>query len=160
VLSAGQGSFFSGVACQATACTAVGLNLPDTGPSMLAERWDGTSWQIQPMPAPPGAPDIDPPAVACPTSSACTAAGGYTSVGPKLTLAEQWNGTSSSAQPTASRLAAPASPLPPCLGAPPLKPLPAGERTPTSSWHWPQATAFSIPASASWLPPLLRCRAR
>jgi hypothetical protein len=40
------------VACRATACTAVGLNLPNTGPSMLAARWDGTSWQIQPMPTP------------------------------------------------------------------------------------------------------------
>jgi hypothetical protein len=52
VLSAGQGSFFSGVACQATACTAVGLNLPNSGPRMLAERWNGASWQIQPMPTP------------------------------------------------------------------------------------------------------------
>jgi hypothetical protein len=159
VLSAGQGSFFSGVACQATACTAVGLNLPDTGPSMLAERWDGTSWQIQPMPAPPGAPDIDNPAVACPTSSACTAAGGYTSVGPKLTLAEQWNSTSSD-QPTASRLMAPGGPPPTCVGASPIKPPPAGQRTSPSSWHWPQAEAFSAHASATWLPPLLRCRAR
>jgi hypothetical protein len=160
VLSAGQGSFFSGVACQATACTAVGLNLPDTGPSMLAERWDGTSWQIQPMPTPPNAPDIDPPAVACPNPSVCTAAGGYTSVGPKLTLAEQWNSTSSSAQPTASRLMAPGGPPPACLGAPPLKPSPAGERTPTSPWQGPQAKAFSTHASATWLPPPLRCRAR
>jgi hypothetical protein len=160
VLSAGQGSFFSGVACQATACTAVGLNLPDTGPSMLAERWDGTSWQIQPMPAPPGAPDIDNPAVACPTFSACTAAGGYTSVGPKLTLAEQWDSTSSGDQPTASRLMAPSGPALACLGASSLKPPLAGERTPTSSWRWPQAKALSTHASATWLPPLLRCRVR
>jgi hypothetical protein len=148
------------VACQATACTAVGLNLPDTGPSMLAERWDGTSWQIQPMPTPPNAPDIDPPAVACPNPSVCTAAGGYTSVGPKLTLAEQWNSTSSSAQPTASRLMAPGGPPPACLGAPPLKPPPAGERTPTSPWQGPQAKAFSTHANATRLPPPLRCRAR
>jgi len=160
VLSAGQGSFFSGVACEATACTAVGLNLPDSGPAMLAERWDGTSWQIQPMPTPPGAPDIDPPAVACPALSACTAAGGYTSVGPKVTLAEQWNSTSSSAQPTASRLTAPGSPPHACLGAQPFKPPPAGERTPASAGHWPQAKALSTHTSATWLPPLLRCRAR
>ena len=158
VLSAGQGSFFSGVACQATACTAVGLNLANTGPSMLAERWDGKTWQIQPMPTPPSAPDIDPPAVACPTSSVCMAAGGYTTVGPKLTLAEQWNSTSSGAQPTASRLA-PVSPPPACLGAPPFKPPPAGVRTSESAWHWPQAKAFSAHASTTWLPSLLRCRA-
>jgi hypothetical protein len=159
VLSAGQGSFFSGVACQTTACTAVGLNLPNSGPRMLAERWNGTSWQIQPMPTPPVVPDIDPPAVACPTFSTCTAAGGYTTVGPKVTLTEQWNGTSNSARPTASRLVAPGSSLPACLGARPLKPSPAGERTPPSAWHWPQAKAFSTNAGATWPPPLLRCRA-
>ena len=159
VLSAGQGSFFSGVACQATACTAVGLNLPNSGPRMLAERWNGTSWQIQPMPTPPVVPDIDPPAVACPTFSTCTAAGGYTTVGPKVTLTEQWNGTSNSAQPTASRLVAPGSSPPACLGARSLKPSPAGERTPPSAWHWPQAKAFSTNAGATWPPPLLRCRA-
>jgi hypothetical protein len=157
-LSAGQGSFFSGVACQATACTAVGLNLPNSGPRMLAERWNGTSWHIQAMPTPPVAPDIDPPASACPTVSTCMAAGGYTSVGPKVTLAEQWNGTGS-AQPTASRLQAPGSPPPACLGATPVKRLPAGERTTAPAWHWRQAKAFSTQASATWLPPLLRCRA-
>jgi hypothetical protein len=158
VRSAGQGSSFNGVACQATACTAVGLNVPDTGPSMLAERWNGTSWHIQPMPAPPLAADLDNPAVACPTISTCTAAGGYTSVGPKLTLAEQWNGTSSSAQPTASRLVADGRP-PACLGAPALAPQPAGERTPESAWQWPRAKAFSTRAGATWLPSPLRCRA-
>src|SRR5215470_1571363 len=160
VLSAGEGSFFSGVACQATACTAVGLNLPNSGPGMLAERWNGTSWQIQPMPTPPVAPDIDPPAVACPTFSTCTAAGGYTTVGPKVTLAEQWKGTGNSAQPTGSGLLAPGSLPAACLGAALRKPPPAGEQTPASAWHWPPAKAFSTRASATWLPPLLRCRAR
>jgi hypothetical protein len=158
-LSAGEGSFFSGVACQATACTAVGLNLPNSGPRMLAERWNGTSWHIQPMPTPPAAPDVDPPAVACPNLLACTAAGGYTNTGPHVTLAEQWNGASNSAQPTASRPVAPGSPPPACLGALLLNPRSAGERTSASPWHWPRAETFSTPASAAWPPALLRCRA-
>jgi hypothetical protein len=37
-LSAGEGSFCNGVACQAQVCTAVRFNLPDSGPCMLAER--------------------------------------------------------------------------------------------------------------------------
>jgi len=91
-LSAGQGSFFNGVACQASACTAVGLYLTNSGPLTLAERWNGTAWHIQATPNPVGAFDIAPPAVACPGASACIAVGGYINNDPTLTLAEQWNG--------------------------------------------------------------------
>jgi hypothetical protein len=35
--------------------------------------------------------DIDAPAVSCPALLACTAVGGYTNAGAKVTLAEQWN---------------------------------------------------------------------
>jgi len=158
-LTGGEGSFFSGVACKAHACTATGLYLPNSGPRMLAERWNGTSWHIQPMPAPPAAPDVDPPAVACPSLLACTAAGGYTNTGPHVTLTEQWNGSSNSAQPAASRPAAPGSPLSAWAGVLLLKPPLAGERTPASAWHWPQARTFSTLTGAAWPHALLRCRA-
>jgi hypothetical protein len=92
-LSAGQGSFFNAVACQASACTAVGLYLTNSGPLNLAERWTGTGWHIQAMPNPSQAYDMAPPAVACPTAAACIAVGGYTNNTPHLTFAERWTGT-------------------------------------------------------------------
>ena len=56
-----------------------------------AERWDGTQCTVPPTPTLPGAYDITPPAVSCPTVSFCTAAAGFTNDGPPVTLAEQWN---------------------------------------------------------------------
>jgi hypothetical protein len=91
-LSAGQGSFFNGVACTASACTAAGLYLTPSGPLTLAERWTGAGWHLQNTPTPSQAFDIAPPAVACPSASACMAVAGYNTNTPNLTLAEQWNG--------------------------------------------------------------------
>ncbi len=155
----GAENFFNGVACKAHACTAVGLHLTDSGPFTLAERWDGTSWHIQPTPKIPGAYDIDPPAVACPTSSSCTAAGSYTNNGPRVTLAEQWNGAGNSTQPTAGRSVAPGSPLSACAPALLLMPPSAGGRTRVSPWHWSRAKTFSTPASAVSSTRLAWCRA-
>ena len=155
----GTENFFNGVACKGHACTAVGLHLTDSGPFTLAERWDGTSWHIQPTPKIPGAYDIDPPAVACPTPSSCMAAGGYTNNGPRVTLAEQWNGAGNSTQPTAGRSVAPGSPPSACAPALLLMPPSAGGRTPVSPWHWSRAKTFSTPASAAWSTRLAWCRA-
>jgi hypothetical protein len=99
-LSAGQGSFFNGVACHASACTAVGLYLTPSRPLTLAERWNGTSWHIQATPT-PDAYDVDAPAVACPGPSVCIAVAGYTNSSPKLTLAELWNGNQRTVLPAA-----------------------------------------------------------
>jgi hypothetical protein len=91
----GNGNFFSNLDCTSpTACTAVGLVFGDAGPSTVAERWDGTTWTVQDTPSlgQPATYDIDPPAVSCPSLSACTLVGGYTNNGPKVTLVEQWNG--------------------------------------------------------------------
>jgi hypothetical protein len=147
------------VACKGHACTAVGLHLTDSAPFTLAERWDGTSWHIQPTPNPPGAYDIDPPAVACPTVSNCMAAGSYTNNGPRVTLTEQWNGAGNSTQPTAGRSVAPGSPPSACAPALLLKPPSAGGRTPVSPWHWSRAKTFSTPTSAVWSTRLAWCRA-
>jgi hypothetical protein len=71
------------VSCSsAAACTAVGSG-DVNGP--LAERWDGSSWQLQTVPGPPGGVLTG---VSCPTATSCTAVG-FDGAG---TLAETWNG--------------------------------------------------------------------
>jgi hypothetical protein len=55
----------------------------------LAERWNGSGWEIQPTPNPAGATDLNLAGVSCPTRRACTAVGTYfTGTGIQLTLAE------------------------------------------------------------------------
>ena len=44
----------------------------------LAERWNGTSWTIQPTPSPPGAHSSDLTGISCTSATACTAVGNYT----------------------------------------------------------------------------------
>ena len=98
-------SFLNGVSCtSATACTAVGSYQARSGKHVtLAERWDGTTWSIQPTPNPATPPRSALAAVSCTSASACTAVGssavdnfGSSSV----TLAERWDGTTWSIQPT------------------------------------------------------------
>jgi hypothetical protein len=94
----GNGDFFNGVSCSSfSACTTVGLAFSPSGPFTVNERWNGSRWSIQPTPSLPGPYDIDNPAVSCPTSSVCTAVGGYTNNGVKLTLAERWQAGRASA---------------------------------------------------------------
>jgi hypothetical protein len=67
----------------------------------LAERWDGTAWTIRATPNPSGAQRSVLSAVSCASATACTAVGSYTnSAGTQLTLAERWNGTGWTIQPT------------------------------------------------------------
>src|SRR6266702_1955220 len=91
------GATLSGVSCtSASACTAVGgSNAFTPNARTLAERWNGTSWSIQPTPNPAQGGGFL-ASVACPTSSGCTAVGASNAG----TLAEGWNGTSWSIQPT------------------------------------------------------------
>jgi hypothetical protein len=135
-LSAGQGSFFNAVACQASACTAVGLYLTNSGPLTLAERWTGTGWHIQATPNLSGAFDIDPPAVACPSVSACIAVGGYTNNVPKLTLAEQWTGDGQSALLPSSRPVALGNSPAAWLHGLPLRAPQDRQRTPPPPQRW------------------------
>jgi hypothetical protein len=124
----GNGDFFNGVSCSTpSACTAVGLVFGPGGfpPSTVAERWDGTRWSVQPTPTLPGAYDIDPPAVSCPNWSVCTAVGSFTNnvrffdnVGPKVILAEQWNGNGAATQAADNVLAAHITTPSPCARAP------------------------------------------
>jgi hypothetical protein len=157
-LSAGQGSFFNGVACTAGACTAVGLYLTDSGPLTLAERWTGTSWRIQPTPALAGAYDIAPPAVACPSATACIAVGGYTTNVPNLTLAEQWNGATGGSQPATSRLAQGGLAFA-CARSPLNMAASAWRLNHAQPWHRSAAqgvlnwTSHAGPGTVGWCPP-------
>jgi hypothetical protein len=72
----------------------------------LAERWTGTTWDIQPTPNPVGVDGINGAldgGIACPTSRACMAVGQWFPVPvahPGVTLAEHWNGASWEIQTT------------------------------------------------------------
>jgi len=105
-----SGTIPTGVSCiAANACTAVGWFYNNQGGlSTLAEVWNGTSWSIQPTPDQPGAPESALLGVSCTSASACTAVGYYRMQGSfrRSSLAEAWNGTSWSIQPTPHQSAA------------------------------------------------------
>jgi hypothetical protein len=92
------GGFLDGVVClSSSACTAGG----NSNAGNLAERWNGTSWRIQPTANPVGAQFTFLNTVACASASACIAAGAYiNSSGAFQGLAERWDGTSWTTQPT------------------------------------------------------------
>jgi hypothetical protein len=97
----GPGSYLSGVSCTSpTACTAVGAFTNSASVQLtLAERWNGTTWSIQPTPNPTSAKYTSLIRVSCPSTTACTAIGGFTdAAGNFALLAEGWNGTSWSVQ--------------------------------------------------------------
>jgi hypothetical protein len=102
-MPASPGGQLTGLACPApAACTAVGFTFTPSGGKILAERWNGTTWRIQPTPLLPAAHDISPPAVACPARAACTAAGGFENDGPgSVSLALRWRGNGTPAAQTA-----------------------------------------------------------
>jgi hypothetical protein len=102
-------SSLSAVSCTtATACTAtgayddatVGGNPPPD--IALAERWNGTSWTIQPTSSPGAGYDAVLSGVDCLSSMECIAVGyDYYNQGPQdAVLAEYWDGTSWTIQPT------------------------------------------------------------
>ena len=91
----------TGVSCtSARACTAVGY---DSGPHLggtLAERWNGSTWHIQPTPG-PGVGGVPFAAVSCGSATSCTVVGYYDFADPGFatsTLAEHWDGHSWSVQ--------------------------------------------------------------
>jgi hypothetical protein len=86
-------SVLSGVSCTAaTACTAVGYYGNSSGTQVtLAERWNGSSWAIQPTPNPAGATSSVLSGVTCTAATACTAVGDYyNTAGTQVTLAERF----------------------------------------------------------------------
>jgi hypothetical protein len=95
-----SGGKIESVSCSAPqACAAVGTDRNTSGINVtLAERWDGTNWQRQATPNPPGntSPSVAPTllGVSCPAAGFCVAVGTYTLAGLQTSLAEIWNGTS------------------------------------------------------------------
>jgi hypothetical protein len=84
-------SALSGVSCtSASACTAVGTygtaSSTSSTTATLAERWNGSTWKVQPTRA---AIESALSGVSCPSATVCIAAGGYSDHG----VIERWNGT-------------------------------------------------------------------
>jgi hypothetical protein len=99
--SGATASFLQEVSCpSASACTAVGYYLASGTSTTFAERWNGTAWTLQSTPAPSGATASYLNGVSCPSASACTATGFYSTGTTDLTLAETWNGTAWTVQST------------------------------------------------------------
>jgi hypothetical protein len=93
------------VSCPAPGtCTAVGQYNDSTGAAqILAEAWDGTTWGIEPAPAPAGAGFVRVNSVSCSAPGACVAVGYYYLPGAGIkTLAESWNGTAWAIETTAN----------------------------------------------------------
>jgi hypothetical protein len=92
-----------GVSCtSSTACVAVGAYVDSSGTHHpFAELWNGSTWILRPVPEPPGSQGASFNAVSCSQASSCMAVGGYTdSSGVPVTLAEHWDGTAWTVQPT------------------------------------------------------------
>ena len=84
-----------GISCHnATSCMAVGA-AGGSGLSahLLADRWNGATWSVVPVPRPPHAQAGDLASVSCASSSACIAVGSYENTRIVAPLAERWNGT-------------------------------------------------------------------
>lgn len=149
----GNGGFLNGVSCSTpSACTAVGLVFTPA-PFMVAERWDGTQWTVQPTPSIPGAYDVAAPAVSCPTLSVCTAVGGYTNDGPAVTLAEQWNGSGSTTATASNSLTAGSFSASACT-----RRLAAGRSRPPSSGFRFRPSIQTPRAASREIRALLGCR--
>lgn len=92
------------VSCaSATACTAVGDYTSLHGQHYpLAERWNGTAWARQDLPAVPDSRAGSLLGVSCAAAHACTAVGQYFDLAKRKwrMLAEAWNGTTWAVQPT------------------------------------------------------------
>jgi hypothetical protein len=92
----------SGVSCTSRdACTIVGnyYTSATNAWTTLAERWDGSSWTVQPTPNAPWPARSGLSGVSCSAENACTAVGSVVGSGP---LAEAWNGSAWVIQPTPS----------------------------------------------------------
>ena len=87
-------AFLNGVSCvSATACTTVGSYAGTGINSLLADRWDGSSWVLQPVTAPAAPQPVFDAGVSCRTPLSCTAVGGTPDgSGHQVTLAEGWGG--------------------------------------------------------------------
>ena len=165
----------------ANACMAVGQYTPTGSEAQpLIEFWNGSVWTIQAAPLPSGESGGSLYGVSCPSTTTCTAVGSYfTSAGgptEELALAESWNGTSWSVQPTAATMPLTSSSLNAvwCLSAASCEAVGriytgSGEETLAESWNgtsWsiqptpnPSGSTFSYFANISCAPAGTPCKA-
>ena len=101
---AGEEGSLQGVSCaSANDCVAVGREDTSTGSNAFVVHWDGTSWAIQTALGPPQTAELH--GVSCSAATACTAvgdAGATREGGASATLAERWDGTAWTIQPSPS----------------------------------------------------------
>jgi hypothetical protein len=103
---AGSGfAVLNAVSCSAvTACSAVGSSRSSPAPGTttgFAERWDGSTWTVQTMASPSTADSVNLSSISCASSANCTAVGYYSgSTSERSTLAEGWDGTTWTIQPS------------------------------------------------------------
>jgi hypothetical protein len=93
----------NGVACASpTFCLATGWAVGATVFEVpVAEKWDGSRWSIQSTALPAGAQAANFDGVACSSKTFCIAVGVYANrAGKFVTLAEKWNGSHWTVQPT------------------------------------------------------------
>jgi hypothetical protein len=93
-----QSATLSGLSCSGKdACTAVGFGSNGTAGVNMAERWNGSGWQEQTVPAPAGVQTFGLSSVSCPGEASCVAVGNdEPAAQPDTTdtTSDVWNGTS------------------------------------------------------------------
>lgn len=92
-----------GVSClSSSVCTAVGSSQKETSAAMLAERWDGSTWTIQPTPATSPSAYSDLGSVSCTSTASCVAVGSSFTYQPEVskTLVEAWDGSQWAMRPS------------------------------------------------------------
>jgi hypothetical protein len=91
----------SAVSCPAVnACVAIGGYITASSQPAVAETWNGSTWTIKAVPSPANAAGTFLQGLSCRSAADCTAVGSYFNGTGNLTLAEGWNGTAWSIQPT------------------------------------------------------------
>ena len=92
----------NGVSCASSAhCVAVGSRVTEAGRgATLGERWSGSAWSRMDTADPSGSTDASLAAVSCAARTTCEAVGRQSNATGTTTLAEVWNGSNWSIQPT------------------------------------------------------------
>jgi hypothetical protein len=94
-------SGLNGISCvSANACVAVGQFSTLQESHALVELWNGTKWSVVKAGEPSGSHGPDLYGVSCTAAKACTAVGTWFDNSREHTLAETWNGTKWSVQPS------------------------------------------------------------
>jgi subtilisin family serine protease len=100
----GQDAFYGDVSCtSASACTAFGQYYTADDVRTMAQRWNGSTWQVQPTPNVPGKEFNFGSGVSCSSATACTAVGQSTeqsSAGAPLAM--RWDGVTWTIEQTTS----------------------------------------------------------